>query len=377
MRSRLLSAVAPATGTFVLARIVLWLAALGTEKSVWDVETWRQWDSAHYLSIAERGYVLISCREVPGQRPDEWCGNSGWMPGYPILVRAVGVTGLDLVTAGVLVSSVFALLTLVLVDVAFVRRETWRVRLATLGLAAFFPGFVYFHAAFPMSLAAFLQILMVRQLAREDWLSAGMAGWGLALSYTTGALAALPGAAAPWLRPSQGNWRERLRASAVSGGLCLAGAATVLLVHWWTTGAWNALLLSQHKYRRSAWFPLGTLLRLMKRMTWVEWDDPRMLDGAQAVLVACIVLSAAAVVLWRWRRASPLDLIALSCALVFWLGPMTSGPRGNAFYRTEALILPVVLVTRRLPFACQVILLVMSAIAGFGLARLFFQGRVV
>jgi hypothetical protein len=374
---RLLSTVAPATGAFVLARAILWLAALGTERSVWEVDTWGQWDSAHYLSIAQQGYILVSCREVPGQPPNEWCGNSGWMPGYPMLMRAVAATGLDFVTAGVLISIVFALLTLLLIDMAFVRHEPWRVRFAVLGLSAVFPGFVYFHAIFPMSLAAFLQMLTVRQLDRQRWLSAGAAGWSLAFSYTIGVLGALPSAAAPWLGPHRNSWRVRLRATLVSGGLCLAGLAAVLLLQWWTTGAWNALLLSQHKYRRSIWMPLGTLLRLMKRMTWVEWSDPRMLQGAQSVFVAGIVVSAAVVVVWRWHRTSALDRIALSWALAFWLGPMTLGPRGNAFYRTEALVLPVVLVTRRLPFAFQVVLVVLSAIAGFGLARLFFEGRVV
>jgi hypothetical protein len=377
MRSRLrwLSAVGPAAGAFVLARAVLWLASLGTERSVWDIETWGQWDSAHYLSIAERGYILISCREVPGMPPREWCGNAGWMPGYPMLVRAAALTGLDFVTAGVLVSVVFAFLTLALIDVAFVRREPWRVRLAVLGLAALFPGSVYFHAIFPMSLAAFLEMLAVRQLASGQWLSAGLAGWGLAFSYTTGVLGALPSAAAAWLGPRPDRRRDRIWATLVSGGLCLAGLGTVLGVQWWMTGAWNALFLSQHKYRHAMWFPLGTLLRLAKRMTWVEWDNPRMLQGAQSVFVAFMVVCAAVVVARRWQRTTALDRIALAWALTFWLGPMTLGPR-IAFYRTEALVLPVVLVTRRLPLALQAILAVLAAIAAFGLARLFFQGRV-
>ena len=374
MWSRIASALVPAIGAFALARGVLWLASLGTARSVWDVETWRQGGSSHYLSIAERGYVLQSCREVPGMPPHEWCGNTGWMPGYPLLIRDVAAAGWDVATAAVLVSTAFAFLTLLLIDVAFLRREPWRIRLAVLALAALFPGAVYFHAIFPMSLAAFLQILAVQRLGQGKWLSAGLAGWGLAFACSIGVLGALPCAAAAWLGPRREGRRAHLWPSVVSGGLCVAGLLAVLAIQWWTTGAWNALFLVQQEYH--AFFPLGTLLRLVKRMTGVEWGDPRMLQGAQSVLVAVIVASGLVVVVGRWTRTSALDRIALAWALTFWLGPMSLGPR-IALHRTEALVLPIVLVTRRLPFALQAVFAVLAAIAAFGLARLFFEGRVV
>jgi hypothetical protein len=310
-------------------------------------------------------------RRGAGVSPHEWCGNTGWLPGYPALIRAVAATGLDLPTAGLAVSIVFALLTLVLIDVAFVREEPWRIRLAVLALAAVFPGFVYFHAIFPMSLVAFLEMLTVRQLARQRWLSAGLAAGGLAFSYMTGVFGALPSAVAAWLGSPTATRRERLRAVGASAGLCVAGFGAVPFLHWWTTGAWNALFLAQHKYRHRIWLLLTTLRRVFRRMARAEWGDARMIQGAQSLLVAVIVL-----VLRHWRRSSTLDRVALAWTLVFWLGPLALGAQVS-LYRSEGLVLPVVLVTRRLPIAVQAILVALAAVVGFGLARLFIQGRVV
>jgi hypothetical protein len=69
MLSRLLLIVAPVAVSFALARVLLWLASLGTGISAWEVATWGRWDSGHYVSIAEKGYVLVSCAEVPGYPP--------------------------------------------------------------------------------------------------------------------------------------------------------------------------------------------------------------------------------------------------------------------------------------------------------------------
>ena len=47
---------------------------------------WLRWDSFHYLSIAKDGYTAQTCGEFI-------CGNTGWFPLYPALIRLVAAAG--------------------------------------------------------------------------------------------------------------------------------------------------------------------------------------------------------------------------------------------------------------------------------------------
>ena len=49
--------------------------------------TWGRWDSGQYLPIADKGYIYERCAGVANRGPEDWCGNAGWFPGYPYLMR--------------------------------------------------------------------------------------------------------------------------------------------------------------------------------------------------------------------------------------------------------------------------------------------------
>ncbi|MBM3400175.1 MAG: hypothetical protein FJY15_06370, partial [Bacteroidetes bacterium] len=50
----------------------------------WTAECWSRWDSGLYLQIAEKGHNLIPCPDWPGA----WCGNAGWAPLYPLMIKS-------------------------------------------------------------------------------------------------------------------------------------------------------------------------------------------------------------------------------------------------------------------------------------------------
>src|SRR4051812_20052786 len=88
-------------------------------------DTWIKWDSGHYLSIANDGYRFISCGELPGYDPKQWCGNAGWFPGYPLLLRVLhGLTGQPTIRLAVLVSQAFTIMDLCLIWNLFLRRRS-------------------------------------------------------------------------------------------------------------------------------------------------------------------------------------------------------------------------------------------------------------
>ena len=62
--------------------------------------TWGRWDTGQYLSIAKDGYVFERCVGVANRGPEDWCGNSGWFPLYPYMMRVGSWTGLGYDTVG-------------------------------------------------------------------------------------------------------------------------------------------------------------------------------------------------------------------------------------------------------------------------------------
>ena len=111
------------------------------------------WDAVSYLDIAQHGY------------PAHLDYHDAFLPGYPLLMRAVSVATRDLVLAGVVVSAVAELAALFFIH-ELVRRErdarvarfaVWAVALAPLG---FFLTAVYTESSFIA--AAALALLLMR-----------------------------------------------------------------------------------------------------------------------------------------------------------------------------------------------------------------------
>jgi ABC-type glycerol-3-phosphate transport system permease component len=91
----------------------------------------------------------------------------------------------------------------------------------------------------------------------------------------------------------------------------------------------------------------------------------------QILVVAAIVAAACAGYALSRRRD---DLLVLGLVLAAWLVPLMIG--GLNLYRTDAALLPALVLTRRLPAAIQLLLLALAALSAFLIATLFFQSRL-
>jgi hypothetical protein len=335
-----------------------------------DYDTWIKWDSGHYLTIANKGYEFMSCAEVPGYDPSLWCGNSGWFPGYPFLLRALHeVTGQPTIRLAVLVSQGFTIIDLWLVWNLFLGRQN----LVVLVLCAFGPGTYYFLVGFPVSLAVCF-ILVALWAQRED---------RPVIALLSGALAGLTYPSAIWLagvavvellirqwrgaRPTVGAW------------LAAAGPAigfgSVLLIHYVAVGHWNAFFLTQEKYGHGVYNPLAVLW-LRARTIWA-WEPTWWQIGLQSLLAATLVvcgtigIAAAA----RRRTGKRGDLFLSLYGLVFWLMPLVLGRVSS--YRAEALLIPMTTAAARFPMAFQVALLGGAVAIWMVMVTQFIKGALV
>ena len=339
-----------------------------------EAANYTRWDQAHYLSIAEDGYSLISCAEVPGYPPDEWCGNAGWYPGYPALIRAASTLGLSPVGAAVAISNLALFGVLFLLAWAL-RDRPLPDRLVPVMGASWFPGAVYYRAAFPVSLALLGLVGGLLALRAGRWVLAGLCGAMAVVSYPEGALLGV--AVAPplvaWLRRRDGDPHDLWGAVRFAGCLGM-GLVVVLAVYQTSVGRWDAWFLVQKKYGHGVHSPVAQLIDRISPLTSGGAAGLRV-PAIQTALVVAMMLVLLATAWWQRRSLDRLSWMVLAFCALAWLFPLSLGS-GLSLYRAESILLPAVLLLRLLPRWAAIATVVAFGLLLVPMARLFFDGTL-
>lgn len=365
---RLAALVLPPLLVFLAVRVLFGGAAAAVGFDAGLSRSWFRWDSGHYLMIATTGYEYFSCARIGGRLADA-CGNAAWFPLYPWLLKPWIALGIAPATAGVWVSGLGALGMLTALWNAFLRLRGARGWLV-LGMAAVFPGAVYQHAIFPTSLALLCLVLAAFFVVRERWVLAGLFGAGVALSYVTGVLVSAPNALAAWLRT------RALRPAVVAGGLAACGFLLVLVFHQLLLGHWDAFYWVHRKGFSGMARPLDAFLEVVMPALDPAADPRARTVGRQTLTVAGLVILGVGTALVTRRRRNPVRSWAVIASILFWTFPLLVG-RGVSLYRSDALVLPVLLLLLELPAWVLAPLLVWLAVLAEAMARLFFTGYLI
>jgi hypothetical protein len=379
-------AVLPPILAFAVARAVLAAAALSAGVPPSRPGSWCRFDCAHYVRIALGGYELAPC---PADSHDAglWCGNAAWLPGYPLLVRAGHALGLPPRGAAVAVSGTFALLSLALLWATLAglpagpplgpAAPPFGAAIAALALAALFPGVVYAHAISPLGVFGFAAVAALVLASRGRPLAAGLAGAAAAFTYPPGFLLAPVLGAGFLLGP--GAIPARIRRAASSAAVAASGLAAVLALQYHDTGEWRAFFLVQSGYHYQLQGPLAPLVGRIAPLLRFPLGDPRKTLAGQTLLVALLVAAAAAASLLAARASAfgERERFVALYVVAAWLLPLVIGEEQGGLHRREAAILPVVLLTARLPAALQAALACAAAVVAYAVAFLFFRGQLV
>ena len=375
--ARAATSLIPPVVAWLAANVLYWAAA---DRGGYDyllVRTHARWDSGSYLNIARRGYALTHCAPTATSpfTTADWCGTAGWFPRYPLGMRLVGALGFGQPRAGLLLAELFALGSLGLLWwlLGSIPRPA---NLACLALAAVFPGSMYEHAIFPISLALAARLLYLALLAVGRCTAAGVAGAAAAAAYQPGIL--LIPLAPLWLllehrRLGLDPARALGRTVHVSA-LVLVGVLAVMGLQQAETGRWNGFLLVEAKYGTGLHNPATTFVNTVVRQAPPPGASGQSLAGQPAPrdqfrLVTIIVPVAVAATLTAGEQ-TPLELAVLLYTALFWLAPLVAGGH-LAQYRMHALLTPSVLLPRRLPAAVAGILALLSALVAWQMAGLF------
>ena len=349
------------------AAIAIAAAAFGYDP--FDSATWARWDSVHYETIARHGYDLEHCSGT--YTPADWCGNAGWFPAYPWLVGTLHRIGLPLRGTAVVVSWLFAAATLVLLWRTFLRRGARVPALGALVYAAWAPGQIYHYAVFPLSMLAFFTVAHLWLVQRGHYAGAGLTGVVAVLTYPLG-LVLVPVTTLWLLADRSVGVAERLRRIAWAGGVPLLGALALALDQKLETGHWDAYLLVQEKYGHHLQNPVAAtrdaLEPLVHGLPFDLTDAPALQTALVTAALAAVLVSAA---LGRRERG---DGLLLSWAVLTWAVPL--GQAAVSLPRSQAALLPLAILVRRLPRPVIAALVVVAIPIAVCMEKLFLEGKL-
>lgn len=311
-------------------------------------KTWSRADSDLYLSIARHGYSIFRCRSH--LYPGSWCGNAGWFPAYPWLIRALHLFAIPFAPAALAVAWLAELATLVVLWQGFLHRQPRRHGLVVLAYAAVAPGLVYDFGLFPLSLLSLCTVTTFVFVDRGRWLLAGVSAAIGTLSYPVG-VAVIP-VAAIWVMRRPGELSERLRRLGLLAGLPLGALVLFALDQRLETGHWNAYLLDQAKYNHAIAVPIIAFIVAVH--TIVTRDPVDLAAGhlvhtiapaLQTVLVTAVLVSILLEV--RHEDDSATDTFIALYAFVAWL--IVNSTSNLSDYRGEAALFSFAPLVSRLP----------------------------
>lgn len=356
----------PPACAFALARvaIVLFAAFHGIDARV--PAPWFQWDGNIYHKIALEGYEL---RRDPNM-PSGWIGSAGWMPLYPWTARGtIVLTGMHSDVAMLLVPAVCHLITLMLVWNILLKPLADKSKWLLLVAAAFFPGMIYQHAAFPISMATLFIMLHLWLMLEGRWLWSGICGAGAAMSHPMGWILGSIGVAWGCWPLDRRSRRERFAAIA-AGALSMCGILGVFLADHLSVGDWHAYLTIQSNYQHATQFPPMML-----------WYDLRTLiesfrfqaPSHQALLVSAVILQCL-IYVGRRREQNRTEVLLCLFAALYWLFPLSVSE--ISVQRAHATLLPTVVLMRHLPRPTQWLATILMILVALELSERYLRGFV-
>ncbi|MCW2786883.1 MAG: hypothetical protein JWP74_3400 [Marmoricola sp.] len=380
--------VLPPAIAWVAASMISWLAAHQSHVHYWSIAAREHWDSGNYLSIARSGYALYKCPHwVP--IPHAYCGNSAWFPGYPLLVRALSALGLPTDGAAVLIPEV--MLFAMFVVLWWLLEGRWTVATGlTMAIGAVFPGGIYFHAAFPMSMAALALLVVLVGFKRSSWVLVSAGGFAAVLAHPSGQVV-LPVLVLSILFAWRADrWPVRILKGASAAAVAASSIALTHWMQWRGTGRWNAYTIQNRTYFHTGDLrnPITAYFKALHynfldyyhphlNHTWlvdhsIRAHQPELL--VNTVFLAVVTLAVG----WRLLRdrvLPPEEWAALLMTCGIFVLPFLGGVQ--SWYRGHALMFVALILVKSVPRWLQVPLLMLLTVQYVFLASMFFSNVLV
>ena len=228
-----------------------------------------QWDGQLYLSIARDGYE----RFPPTADRPYISGNIGWFPFYPLMGRALSHLGLTTHWSLIVLSWICFWLALMVIYSLVETKFGERTAILTVLATFLYPTSFYFATAFPYSLYLFLAVVTFYLLHRQKYALLWLPTAGLAVTYPSGIVIALPIAYHLVRRWKALGWSQRVWLAVAI--LAIGVAILAYFLHYYFKFGDFFLYFhyqSQYLHGHSLTFPLITLYKFMTELSFTHLE---------------------------------------------------------------------------------------------------------
>ena len=337
-------------------------------------KTWSRWDSGLYLAIAQHGYSLFIC---PPGTPPGWRGDACWFPGYPWVTGGVAKLGIRAPRTGC-AGDLLARLP-----------GHARARLAGVAGAHIPLGGGDCRSCTPHSLPASSTATPFTRSrcsplppSRFSRYCNAIAGWRRGSRRRWGSSpirwASRPRRPTLWLLAHRSvPLLERLRRIAFMAYPSLVALWILVFDQWLETGRWNAYLLIHRKYGHHLQDPFHTVgsglahSRPRHGSFFTMAKSPALETLLVSFVLACVLIE---LVVRRGPSARADALVAI-WAVLAWAVPLAETKIST--YRTEAALLPLALLVRRLPRPLGAVIAIAAAVLAVPMTKLYLRDYLV
>lgn len=233
----------------------------------------KKWDINHYKTITTAGYHAKPCH-MNWPHPRIWmCGNAGWFPGWPLMVKPLyHLTG-DVHKSYALFALLFTLLSFVLLFYYVRKRFDTRSAIWSLLAMAFFPSSFYLITGFPYAFMLFM-ILLYLIFFKNRYL-AFVLGFCISATYPSGFFFALYPAVALFLElwRKQAGWKRALEVGAFYILPFALGPLAVCLYFHFQFGDFFLYLKIQEPYQHRLSLPWSGMVKYFSKHPVLHPDN--------------------------------------------------------------------------------------------------------
>ncbi len=362
---------------FLIAQLFLLAVLSFTNSRYPDPSTWAHWDSGHYLKIAENGYEYFSCAGLFGYPEDtkEMCGNCGWFPAYPFLIKTFGYLFQDKKLISGIISKVFCFFILFMVLViADIRKFTFR-NLLFLSIAGFFFGFVYYSAVFPISAVLFLALAAIYFYFKRNICISGLFCMLASLFYPTAILISFAIATTIFFRDQAIPVKKRIQKCIIPISMGITGLLIVFLIFQLQVGEWDAFMKVQSKYGHGIQNPIKKAAGVIEKFN-AEIFSADNFSNLQSISVLAGFLILTRAFIRKKLYQNELYLLSYCYVAFYLISPWTLG--GNiSLYRAESLLLPAVFLLKDLKTKWILLIVLILLAIGGPMSYFFFEGNLI
>lgn len=362
---------------FLLAQFVLACILYFIDVPYLNPLNWYRYDSAHYLSIAQEGYTFFPCNGDFNLPTDSnyMCGNAGWFPGYPILLKLMSLTKVNTILISGVVSKLFYFLSLLLITIIAKINNFSLKNILFLLFPTFFFSFIYYNAIFPISAVLFFSLLGFHfHLNNKRW-ALGCCCFLAALLYPTGFLLSFVFALHILLNKNDSQKKKflNLLIPLSFGGI---GVLLTFLIFHIQVGDWTAYMQVQAKYGHSLQSPIKNVGNMLKRISTdiFSWNNIIIL---QSIIIITSFFGLSIYFFKKKLHTNKLFLLSYIFVFLFLVFPWAVGGSGMSMYRAESLLIPFVFFLKDIKTFWKISILMLLIPFGIITSYLFFTNVLI